>query len=242
MQRVKYPMVSWTFSGGRAVHRIGLGAMRLTGQPGNWGPYPDKERARRVFQRVLDLGGNFIDTAISYGAGHSEMLIAELLHPYPTGLMIATKGGNIKTGPGELKRDGTPENLRRSCEASLGYLKTDCINLYQLHAVDRNVPIEDSIDALATLKQEGKIARIGLCNVRVDQIEIARRITEVESVQNRYNLSDRRNQKVVDYCRDQGIVFVPHGGARSGETKVPNDRDMLHVGFHRKSCVNPRAR
>jgi aryl-alcohol dehydrogenase-like predicted oxidoreductase len=174
-------MQTWTFRDGRTVHRMGFGAMRLTGQPGNWGPYPDRARAGKVFRRALELGVDFFDTAISYGAGHSEMLIAELLHPYPADLLIATKGGNVKTGPGALHRDGSPANMRRSCEASLGYLRVEVIR------------------------------RIGLCNVTVEQIRRAQRIAPIESVQNKYNLDARESQAVLDYCASQHIAFIPWG-------------------------------
>jgi aryl-alcohol dehydrogenase-like predicted oxidoreductase len=204
-------MHSWTFGDGQTVNRLGFGAMRLTGQPGNWGPYPDKARAERVFRRAYELGVNFIDTAISYGAGHSEMLIAELLRPYPKDLLIATKGGNVKTGPGQLHRDGTPGNMRASCEASLGYLKVEAIDLYQLHAVDPNVPLEETVGAMAQLKAEGKIRRVGLCNVSVEQLQRAQAIVAIESVQNKYNFSVRESQDVLDYCAGQRIAFLPWG-------------------------------
>jgi aryl-alcohol dehydrogenase-like predicted oxidoreductase len=207
----RHAVNTWTFKDGQSVNRMGFGAMRLTGQPGNWGPYPDKPRAERVFRRALELGVNFIDTAISYGAGHSEMLIAEVLHPYPAGLLIATKGGNVKTGPGETRRDGSPANLRASCEASLGYLKVEVIDLYQFHAVDPAVPLEESVGGLADLKREGKIKLVGLCNVTTEQLKSAQRIVEIESVQNKYNLNARESQDVLDYCATQGIAFIPWG-------------------------------
>ena len=204
-------MQPWTLPDGRTIDRLGFGAMRLTGQPGNWGPYPDKARAGKVFRRALDLGINFIDTAISYGAGHSEMLIAELLHPYPKELIIATKGGNVKIGPGENRRDCSPANLRSSCESSLSYLKLERIDLYQLHQVDPNTPFDVSIGALADLQTEGKIAHVGLCNVTVDQVKAARDITPIASVQNRYNVVDRASKDVLDYCTAEGIAFIPYG-------------------------------
>lgn len=201
----------WAFRDGRTVNRLGFGAMRLTGQPNNWGPYPDKERAQQVFRRAIDLGVNFIDTAIAYGAGHSEMLIAELLRPYPADLTIATKGGLVKVSPDERRIDGSPACLRESCEKSLGYLQVDCIDLYQLHAVDPAVPLEDSVGALLDLKREGKIQRVGLCNVSVVQIKAAREIVEIETVQNKYNLHARQGHDVVDYCRTAQIAFLPWG-------------------------------
>ena len=216
-------MQTWSFRDGRSVHRMGFGAMRLTGQPGNWGPYPDKARAARVFRRALELGVDFFDTAISYGAGHSEMLIAELLRPYPAGLFIATKGGLLKTGPGALHRDGSPANMRKSCEASLGHLGIDAIDLYQLHAVDPEVPLEETVGAMAELKREGKIRRIGLCNVTVEQIRAAQGIAPIESVQNKYNLDARESQAVLDYCASERIAFIPWGplGAHAFAQKAP---------------------
>jgi aryl-alcohol dehydrogenase-like predicted oxidoreductase len=204
-------MRTWTFSDGQVVNRMGFGAMRLTGQPGNWGPYEDKARAERVLKRAYELGANFIDTAISYGAGHSEMLLAEVLRPYPKDLLIATKGGYVKTGPSQSRLDGSPANLKASCDASLGYLKVEVIDLYQLHAVDPQVPFEDSVGALVELKQAGKIKRIGLSNVSVAQLKAAQRLAEIATVQNKYNLRFREGQDVVDYCVRQGIAFLPWG-------------------------------
>jgi pyridoxine 4-dehydrogenase len=204
-------MRTWTFSDGQVVNRIGFGAMRLTGQPGNWGPYHDKPQAERVLKRAYELGANFIDTAISYGAGHSEMLLAEVLRPYPKELIIATKGGYVRTGPRESRLDGSPANLKASCEASLRYLKVDVIDLYQLHAVDPQIPFDDSVGALVELKREGKIRRIGLCNVGVTEVKAARAIVEIATVQNKYNLHFREGQDVVDYCAKQGVAFLPWG-------------------------------
>ncbi len=202
-------MQTWTFPDGQSVNRLGFGAMRLTGQ-GNWGPYPDKPRAERVYRQAIELGVNFIDTAISYGAGHSEMLIADVLYPYPKDLMIATKGGNVRSAPGRPYRDGSPRNLRSSCESSLSYLKVDCIDLYQYHVVDPNTPYEDSIGTLAALKNEGKIRRVGLCNVTVEQVKTARAITPIVSVQNPYNVRNRACKAVLDYCKAEGIAFIPY--------------------------------
>ncbi len=204
-------MQSWAFGDGQAVGRMGFGAMRLTGQPGNFGPYPDKPHAERVFRRAYELGVNFIDTAISYGAGHSEMLIAELLRPYPNDLLIASKGGFLKLGPSEVRKAGSPAELRKACEESLGNLKIDCIDLYQLHIPDPAVPFADSIGTLAALRQEGKIRRIGLCNVSVAEVKAAQAIVPIESVQNKYNVGFRAGQDVVDYCAAEGIAFLPWG-------------------------------
>lgn len=203
-------MKTWTFSNGRSVNRMGFGAMRLSGQPGYWGPYADKPGAELLLRRGLELGLNFIDTSISYGNGHSEMLLAELLHPYPSGLMIATKGGLVKLGPAQYRHDGTPANLRGSCEASLKYLKLETIELYQLHRIDPEVPLEESLGALADLKREGKIERIGLSGVTVAEIKRAQAVTEIASVQNRYNLN-ARDDEVVKYCADQNIAYICYG-------------------------------
>jgi aryl-alcohol dehydrogenase-like predicted oxidoreductase len=221
-------MQTWTFRDGRTVNRMGFGAMRLTGQPGNWGPYPDKARAERVLKRAYELGANFIDTAISYGAGHSEMLIADVLAPYPQDLFIATKGGFVKTGPGQSRLDGSRANLRTSCEASLGYLKVETLDLYQLHAVDPQVPLEESVGALAELQREGKIRRIGLCNVDVAQVKAAQALAEIVSVQNKYNLNFRQGEDVVDYCAAQQIAFLPWGPF-DGRAFV-QDAPLAHAG------------
>jgi aryl-alcohol dehydrogenase-like predicted oxidoreductase len=221
-------MQTWTFSDGQTVNRMGFGAMRLTGQPGNWGPYPDQSRAERVLKRAYELGVNFIDTAIAYGAGHSEMLLAEVLRPYPKDLFIATKGGIVKTGPGASHFDGSRANLRASCEASLGYLKVNVIDLYQLHVPDPKVPIEDSVGALAELKQEGKIRRIGLCNVSLAQLKAAQAVAEIASVQNKYNLRFRDGEDVVDDCARQGIAFLPWGPL-DGRAFV-QDAPLAHAG------------
>jgi aryl-alcohol dehydrogenase-like predicted oxidoreductase len=182
--------------------------MRITG-PGIWGPPDDPEEARRLLRRVVELGINLIDTADSYGPEVSENLIAEALHPYPDGLVIATKGGLRRTGPGQWPRDARPERLNEACEASLRRLKLDRIDLYQLHSPDNKVPLEDSIGALKKLQDEGKIRHIGISNVSVDELQEARGIVEVVTVQNRYNLEDRRSEDVLDVCEEAGIGFIP---------------------------------
>ncbi|MFN2640302.1 MAG: aldo/keto reductase [Actinomycetota bacterium] len=194
--------------GNHVVNRMGFGAMRITGQ-GVWGPPPDPEAAKKVLHRVLDLGVNLIDTADSYGPAVSEELIAAALHPYPRDLVVATKGGLVRPGPGRWDADCRPEHLREACDASLNRLKVDRITLYQLHTIDAAVPLEDSVGTLAELKQEGKIEHVGLSNVSVEQLRRALRIDSVVSVQNRYNVSDRHSETVLDECEQRGIEFLP---------------------------------
>jgi len=190
------------------VRRLGFGAMRLTGE-GVWGPPADREAALAVLRRAVDLGINLIDTADSYGPAVSEELIAEALHPYPEDLVIATKGGLTRTGPGEWPRDGRPEHLREACEGSLRRLKLDRIDLYQLHAPDSKVPYEDSVGALKELRDEGKIRHVGVSNVSVAQLRLARKIVPVVSVQNRFNLEDRGSNDVLEECESEGLGFIP---------------------------------
>jgi aryl-alcohol dehydrogenase-like predicted oxidoreductase len=194
--------------GDRRVRRLGFGAMRITGQ-GIWGPPPDHDEAIAVLRRAVELGVNLIDTADSYGPNVSEELIAEALYPYPDDLLIATKGGLIRTGPGVWPRDGRPEHLREACEGSLRRLRLDTIDLYQHHSPDKRVPYERSIAALKELQDEGKIRHIGVSNVSVEQLETAREIVEVVSVQNRFNVTDRSSQDVLERCEELGIAFLP---------------------------------
>jgi pyridoxine 4-dehydrogenase len=193
------------------VARLGYGAMRLTGQPGNWGPYRDPENGVRVLRRAVDLGITFIDTAHAYGPGFNEALIAQALHPYPKGLLVASKCGIAKVGPGLMYRDGRPKAVRAICEASLKHLKRDTIDLFQLHWVDEDTPIEESVAALDALRQEGKIRHLGVSNVTLDQLERACRTAPVASVQNRYSLADRTHDPIVDYCTEHNIAFLPYG-------------------------------
>ncbi len=193
------------------VNRIGYGAMRLTGQPGNFGPYANWEEGEKLLRRAVELGVNFIDTAEAYGPGFNEEIIASALHPYPEDLVIATKGGINKPTPDNIQADARPESLRCSVEASLKRLKLEQIDLYQLHRPDRKVPFAESIEALAKLKQEGKIRHIGVSNVTLEQIEEARSIVEIASVQNRFSFSDRTNQDILDYCTQNKIAFIPYG-------------------------------
>ena len=190
------------------VYRLGFGAMRITGE-GIWGPPADRDQALRVLRRAVELGVNLIDTADSYGPEVSEELIAEALHPYPDGLVIATKGGLVRPGPGKWERDGRPEHLREACEGSLRRLRLDRIDLYQLHAPDDKVPFEDSVGTLAELREQGKVRLVGLSNVSVEQLNRALEIVPIATVQNRYNLTDRANEDVLDACEQRGIGFIP---------------------------------
>jgi pyridoxine 4-dehydrogenase len=203
------------------VARMGYGAMRLTGQPGNWGPYPDPEAGARVLRRALELGVTFIDTAHAYGPGFNEALIARALHPYPEGLVIATKCGIAKVGPGIMYRDGRPKAIRTVCEASLKQLRRDVIDLLQLHWVDQDTPIEESVGALADLVREGKVRHIGISNVTLDELERARTAAPIASVQNRYSLASRQHDAIVDRCAELGIAFLPYG---------PLDADAMAQG------------
>jgi aryl-alcohol dehydrogenase-like predicted oxidoreductase len=211
-------MTASTFSigGDLNVRRIGYGAMALTG-PGGWGEPPDPAAAKAVLRRALDLGVQLFDTADSYGPEVSEQLLADALHPYPDDLVIATKGGSIREGPWQLHADGRPAHLRATCESSLRRLRLDRIDLYQLHTVDSAVPLEESVGALAELRSEGKIRHVGLSNVTVEQIESARKIVPVASVQNEYNLAARGDQAdVIAYCEREGVAYLPWQPLRKG--------------------------
>jgi pyridoxine 4-dehydrogenase len=207
--------------GERTVRRLGFGAMRITGS-GIWGPPPDHDGAIAVLRRAVELGVNLIDTADSYGPNVSEELIAEALYPYPEDLLIATKGGLVRTGPGRgWPADGRPEHLREACEGSLRRLRLDTIELYQHHRPDPKVPYEISIGALKELQAEGKIRHIGVSNVSLDQLETAREIVEVVSVQNRFSLIDRSSQHVVDRSEELGIAFFPWAPIEAGHLAQP---------------------
>jgi pyridoxine 4-dehydrogenase len=204
-----------------SVNRLGYGAMRLTG-PGIWGPPKDRKAALAVLRRTVELGVNFIDTADSYGPHVSEELIAEALHPYPSDLVVATKGGWERPGPNQWTHNATPDHLRKALEGSLKRLRLERIDVYQLHAPDNVVSFDVSIETLAELKREGKIRMVALSNVTQEHIERARRIVPIVSVQNRYSFADREWDYVVDYCERNAIVFIPWfplgAGRIAGET------------------------
>lgn len=199
---------TFRIGGDLTVNRLGFGAMRIVGE-GVWGPPRDREQALAVLRRVPDLGIDFIDTADSYGPFISEELIAEALHPYPPGLVIATKAGLERSGPGEWHENGRPEHIRTRCEGSLRRLEVERIDLFQLHRIDPAVPVADQLGTLVRLQEEGKVRHVGLSQVSVDQIEEARQTVDVVSVQNRYNLEDREADDVVDYCHREGLAFIP---------------------------------
>jgi aryl-alcohol dehydrogenase-like predicted oxidoreductase len=204
-----------TLTDERTVNRMGFGAMRLTGQ-GIWGEPQDPDECKRTLRRAVELGVNFIDTADSYGPEVSERLIAEALYPYPEDLVIATKGGQIRPGPGMWEPDGRPEHLRAACEGSLRRLRLNTIDLYQFHRPDPKVPFDESLGAIINLRNEGKIKAIGVSNVTMDHLELAIQMTEIISVQNRYNIGDRHSEDVLDFCTQLGIAFLPWAPVAQG--------------------------
>jgi pyridoxine 4-dehydrogenase len=222
-------MDTFNIGGDLEVRRLGFGAMRITGD-GIWGPPDDPEAAKELLRRVPELGIELIDTADSYGPEVSENLIAEALYPYPNELVIATKGGLRRTGPGEWPRDARPERLKECCEGSLRRLRLERIDLYQLHSPDPKVPYEDSVGALKELQDEGKIRHIGISNVSVEQLEQARGIVEVVTVQNRYNLTDRSSEDVLEACEQAGIGFIPWFPLERGN--LAEDGSMLDEVAH----------
>jgi pyridoxine 4-dehydrogenase len=215
---------TFTIGGDLTVYRLGFGAMRLTG-PGIWGPPADKQEAIAVLRRALELGVNLIDTADSYGPGVSESLIAEALYPYPKDLVIATKGGLLRTGPNQWPADGRPEHLREALEGSLRRLRLDHIDLYQFHRPDPKVPFEDSVGELAKMREAGKIRHVGLSNVTIGQLARAQKIVPIVTVQNHYNLARRQSEhmtvaeseEMIDRCAREGIGFIPWSPLSFGE-------------------------
>jgi pyridoxine 4-dehydrogenase len=199
---------TFTAGGDLTLNRMGYGAMRITGQ-GIWGAPSDKPAALATLRRTIELGVNLIDTADSYGPGTSEELIAEALYPYPSDLVIATKGGWERPGPGQWTHNASPKHLTEALEGSLKRLRLQRIDIYQLHAPDNAVSFEASVEALARLREQGKIRHVGLSNVTREHIERARRIVPIVSVQNRYSFADRESDFIVDYCEENEIAFLP---------------------------------
>src|SRR5438552_4945716 len=216
---------TFLLGGDLLVNRLGFGAMRLTGE-GIWGWPPDRENAKKVLKRALDLGVNLIDTADAYGPETDELLIADALYPYPKGLVIATKGGLTRPGPGSWVPDCRPERLAQCIDKSLQRLKLDRIDVYQLHTVDRKVPIEESLGAIKAARDAGKIRHVGLSNVTVQEIERAKKVLPIVSIQNRYNIEDRDSEDVLCYCEKEKMGFLPWapvgGNGRGSLTKSGN--------------------
>ena len=199
---------TFKIGGDLTVNRLGYGAMRLTGE-GIWGWPADREKAKKVLRRAHELGVDFIDTADAYGPEVNELLIAEALHPYPKGLVIATKGGHTRPGPGQWVPNGRPEYLAQCIDKSLQRLKLERIDLYQLHRIDRNVPVEESLGALKKAQEAGKIRHVGLSEVSVSDIERAKKVLPIVSIQNRYNIEDRDSEEALKYCESNKMGFIP---------------------------------
>jgi aryl-alcohol dehydrogenase-like predicted oxidoreductase len=218
------------------IHRLGYGAMRITG-PGIWGEPQDRDQAKRVLKRLPDLGVNFIDTADAYGPEVSENLIAEALHPYPAGLVIATKGGFTRQGPNQWAIVGRPEYLRQCVELSLRRLKLERIELYQLHRIDPQVPVEESLGELKKMQGEGKIRHIGLSEVSVQEIERARKTVAIVSVQNKYNIADRTHESVLQYCEKHQMGFIPWFPMEQGKLTKPGSILDQAAKFHQATTA-----
>src|SRR5437763_12858028 len=199
---------TFELGGDLLVNRLGFGAMRLTGE-GIWGWPPDRENAKKILRRALELGVNFIDTADAYGPETNELLIADALYPYPKGLVIATKGGNTRPGPGQWVPDGRPEYLAQAVDKSLKRLKLERIDLWQLHRIDRKVPVEESLGAIKKAQDVGKSRHVGLSEVTVAEIERAKKVVPIVSIQNRYNITDRESEAALNYCEQQKMGFIP---------------------------------
>jgi pyridoxine 4-dehydrogenase len=222
---------TFTIGGDLTVNRLGYGAMRITG-PGIWGPPADKKAALATLWAAIELGVNLIDTADSYGPGVSEELIAEALYPYPADLVIATKGGWERPGPGQWTHNASPTHLADALEGSLRRLRLERIDVYQLHAPDNAVSFEASVEALALLRERGKIRHVALSNVTREHIERARKIVPIVSVQNRYSFADRESDFIVDYCEQNNIAFLPWapiGQARKAHVAIQQAADQLHA-------------
>ena len=217
--------ISKTFKLGNEleINRLGYGAMRITGE-GIWGEPKDREAAKKVLQKAVELGVNFIDTADSYGPAVSEPLIGEALAPYAAGTVIATKAGLTRQGPNKWLPVGRPEYLTQQVEMSLRWLKKDTLDLWQLHRIDAKVPVEDSLGAIKRLQKAGKIRFIGLSEVTVAEIEQARKVVDIVSVQNEYNITNRKSEAVLDYCTQHNIAFIPWFPVASGKLAQPGDK------------------
>ena len=205
------------------IHRLGYGAMRITGK-GIWGEPPDREAAKKVLQRAVELGVDFIDTADSYGPAVSERLIGEALAPYDKGTLIATKAGLTRQGENKWLPVGRPEYLTQQVEMSLRWLRLDRLDLWQLHRIDAKVPVEESLGAIKKLQQAGKIRFVGLSEVTVEQIEQARKVVDIVSVQNEYNIGNRKSEKVLEYCEREGIAFIPWFPVAAGKLAAPGGK------------------
>jgi aryl-alcohol dehydrogenase-like predicted oxidoreductase len=227
---------TFKLGGDLTVNRLGFGAMRITGQ-GVWGWPPDRENALKILRRAIELGVNLIDTADAYGPETSELLIAQALHPYPNGVVIATKGGLTRPGPGQWVPNGRPEHLKQAVEASLKRLRLERIDLYQLHAVDPKVPIEESLGALKQMQDAGKIRHVGLSNVDPQEIARARKIVPIVSVQNRYNIEDRKSENVLIYCEKENLGFLPWFPIGGGGGLKPENPLNLAAKAHGVSVV-----
>lgn len=214
---------TFQLGGNLPINRLGFGAMRLVGN-GIWGEPADREKMRAVLRRAVELGVNFIDTADSYGPDISEQLIGEALAPYKKGLVIATKAGLVRTGPNVWLPVGRPEYLTQQVEMSLRHLKLERIALWQLHRIDPQVPVEESLGAIKRLQEQGKIQHIGLSEVSVDEIKKARKVVEIVSVQNEFNLVQRKSEAVLDYCTAEGLAFIPWFPVASGKLAQPGGK------------------
>jgi aryl-alcohol dehydrogenase-like predicted oxidoreductase len=222
---------TFTLGGDLTVNRLGFGAMRITG-PGIWGEPKDPEEAKRVLRRAVELGVNFIDTADSYGPYVSEQIIGDTLSPYPEGVVIATKGGLTRQGPNKWLPVGRPEYLRQEVEMSLRRLRLERIDLYQLHRIDPKVPVEESLGELKKMQQEGKIRHIGLSEVKPDEIERAQRTVPIVSVQNQYNIADRKHEDTLQYCEQHQLAFIPWFPVAAGELAKPGGPLDQTAGKH----------
>ena len=230
---------SYLLGGDLSVNRLGFGAMRLTGE-GIWGWPADRENARKVLRRAVELGVNFIDTADAYGPDVNELLIAEALYPYPAGLVIATKGGHTRPGPNQWVPDGRPEYLTQCVENSLKRLKLERIDLYQLHRIDPKVPVEESLGALKKMQDAGKIRHVGLSEVTPAEIEQAKKVVPIVSMQNRYNIANRKSEDALDYCEKEKLGFIPWapiGGSRTRSLRKADNPLEAEAKRHGVSVV-----